>query len=438
VLCLGQRDAEVISVYLRDTRPGSRAEILAADPVLSGAAHIRSVFLPNRCEMCRSGPRSGQDNDPRESPALRKVMNIYPLLQTLLLILVSFLSPSTNTADGRCSTFALIKGDSILVCNNDDWFCNVAYFTANPRGVTKQTFLPSADKKLTWTSQYGSVTANFNFVGSPSGGMNEMGLIIDESWPGPCRYPRPDDRPVLDEIQWLQYQFDNCATVDEVIETDSKLRIVGFFGRSHYFVCDKSGKAATIEWIDGERVVHILSDGNIPALTNHNYDWSLEHIKNIQGFGGTNPVGDSPSSFDRFCRAAQKVKEYAESNDDIDPYEYGFGVLDDILQRSTMFNWIYDINNLTIYYRTAWSRETKKIPLSKFDFGKRQILMADVLTSDSGDITGNFTPYTLERNRDFVTRVIKNWRKNKFAMHITEDDIEKMIHYPETMSFEAE
>ena len=103
-----------------------------------------------------------------------------------------------------------------------------------------------------------------------------------------------------------------------------------------------------------------------------------------------------------------------------------------------MFNWLYDISDLTIYYRTAWSRETKKIPLGKFDFSKRQILMADVLTSESGDITGNFTPYTLERNRDFVTRVIKSWRENEFGMHITEGDIEKMIRYPETMSFEAE
>ena len=356
----------------------------------------------------------------------------------LLFVFVLVYSSVDNAGETRCSTFALIKDNSILVCNNDDWFCNVAYFTANPRGVTKQTFLPSADKRLEWTSKYGSVTINFNFVGSPSGGMNEKGLVIDESWPGPCIYPRPDDRPALDEIQWLQYQFDNCATVDEVIQTDSKLRIVGFFGRSHYFVCDKSGKAATIEWIDGEMVVHILNDGNIPVLTNHNYDWSVSNIKNCVGFGGTNPVGDTPSSFDRFCRAAEKVKQYEENNDNIDAYKYGFDVLDNISQQSTMFNWIYDISNLTIYYRTAWSREIKKIPLDKFDFNEDKILMADVLTSDSGDITKNFTPYTLERNRDFVTRVIKNWRENNFATHLTEDDIRKMIHYPETMIFDKE
>lgn len=83
------------------------------------------------------------------------------------LILLQFISVLIFSFSGNvnaCSTFALIKGNNILICNNDDWFCNVAYFTANPRGVTKQTFLPSADNRLKWTSKYGSITINFNSV----------------------------------------------------------------------------------------------------------------------------------------------------------------------------------------------------------------------------------------------------------------------------------
>jgi hypothetical protein len=33
----------------------------------------------------------------------------------------------------------------------------------------------------------------------------------------------------------------------------------------------------------------------------------------------------------------------------------------------------------------------------------------------------------------FVTCVIKSWRENRFAMHITDAEIEQMIQYPETM-----
>lgn len=360
-------------------------------------------------------------------------MKTFSFLQIFLYLFMSIISSSDNVNETRCSTFALIKNNSILVCNNDDWFCNVGYIVVNPRGITKQTFLPSATKKIVWTSKYGSITLNFNFVGCPSGGMNEAGLVIDESWPGPCRYPIPDERYEIDETQWLQYQFDNCATVDEVIQTDSILRIVGFYGKSHYFVCDRNGKSAAIEWIDGKMVVHIFTNGNLPVLTNDNYDWSISKIKDYEGFGGTNQIGNTSSSFDRFCRAANMVKEFS-LNDSISGIDYGFDILENISKNNTEFSWVYDITNRTINYKTAWSKERKFVKLVNFDFSSQTpILMADILTSKSGDITDNFSPYTSEKHRDFVTRVIKNWRANNFAVHITDDDVEKMIHYPESM-----
>lgn len=359
-------------------------------------------------------------------------------MKNIVIIVVLFFLPVLlvfPVSASECSTFALNKCNVILVCNNDDWFCDIAYFVVSPRGVTKQTFLPSASKRLEWTSKYGSVTLNFNFVGSPSGGMNEAGLVIDESWPGPCQYPVVDDRPEIDEIQWLQYQFDNCATVDEVIQTDSILRIVGFFGKSHYFVCDKNGKAAIIEWIDGEMVIHILTEDNVPVLTNDNYAWSISELKKYQGFGGDIPIGSSSSSLDRFCRAANMLKQFG-SKEDVSAVDYGFSILENISQSSTIFSWVYDITNRTIFYKTAASREIKEVPLSNFDFSSSSpLLMANILTSESGNITDNFELYTLAKNRDFVTRVVRNWRANGFATHITDTDIEKMIRYPETMEF---
>lgn len=357
-------------------------------------------------------------------PAMKSIALILPVLFTI------------QTSAPACSTFALAKDGELVVGNNDDWFCNVAFFVASPRGVTKRSFLPSADKRIEWTSKYGSVTINFNFVGSPSGGMNEAGLVIDESWPGPCRYPDPDARPAIDEIQWLQYQFDNCATVEEVLATDSKLRISGFFGKSHYFVCDATGKAAIFEWIDGKRVAHVLAREDAPVLANDNYAWSAAELKRHRGFGGDKPVGDLTSSLDRFCRAARMVKLFA-TNDTATAVDYGFQILTNISQASTAFSWIYDISNRTICYKTAQSREVKRVPLSRFDLGKGPVLMAEILTAKSGDITGGFEPYTLEKNRDFVTRVIKSWRKNHFAMHITDAEVEQMIQYPETMRMSA-
>jgi penicillin V acylase-like amidase (Ntn superfamily) len=165
---------------------------------------------------------------------------------TLILSLVFCLN--ANHSASACSAFGICKGSQIIVGKNLDWICNFGFLVVNKRNVTKKTFLSSNSSALEWTSKYGSITFTQNGVGFTSGGMNEAGLVLEESWLGQTKYPAPDERPVIDEIQWIQYQLDNCATVEEVIKTNPKLRIQKYFGESHYFVYDKSGNAAAIKY----------------------------------------------------------------------------------------------------------------------------------------------------------------------------------------------
>jgi choloylglycine hydrolase len=324
-----------------------------------------------------------------------------------------------------------------VVGNNDDWFSDVGFLVVNKRNVRKRALPHASGKPLEWTSKYGSLTLNFDSVGSPSGGMNEAGLVIDESWLDETAYPRRDRRPVIDEVQWIQYQLDNCATVDEVLRTDGVLRIELFTGKSHYFVCDRSGKVAVVEWVGGEMVAHVLSRDDVQIITNDTYTKSLEVLKKHRGFGGAAPCGQSGSSLDRFCRAATMVKRFA-GDDRATAAGQGFEILANVSQKSTMFSWIYDIGNRSIHYKTAASPRIKTVRLDTFQFDCRgPMLMADVLTDRAGDISSNFEPYTLEKNRDFVARVIKKWRANGFALHITDAEVEKMIHYPETLECAA-
>lgn len=351
---------------------------------------------------------------------------------TRSLVLAAWLCLLTSPA-WACSTFALAKGRQLVVGNNDDWFCNVAYLVVNKRGVTKQAFLPSAGKRLEWTSKYGSLTVNFEGVGIPAGGMNEAGLVIDESWPGPNRYPAPDDRAPIDEMQWIQYQLDNSASVDDVLQTNSRVRIVSHFGQSHYFVCDKTGKVATVEWIDGKMAAYVLTQDDVQVLSNDRYDRSMAELKKHAGFGGQEPIGDSPSSLDRFFRAARMVKQFA-ANHSSTALDYGFEILASVSQKDTSFSWIYDVANRTIHYKSAVSPQMKTVPLDRFDFNcKGPMLMMDALTPQAGDLSGSFKPYSLEQNRAFVTPVINTWRANRFNLHITDAEMEKMIQYPETM-----
>ncbi|MEM7548577.1 MAG: linear amide C-N hydrolase [Bacteroidota bacterium] len=332
-----------------------------------------------------------------------------------------------------CTSFGIHTKDRIIVGKNLDWFCNTAYLVINKRNVTKSSFLSPDD--LRWTSKYGSITFNPNAIGVPSGGMNEIGLVIEESWLNTTKYPAEDNRPTVDEIQWIQYQLDNCATVEEVIAAQSKIRIKKYYGKSHYFVYDKQGNAATIEFINGEMVLNLLEKGSIQVLANNSYNRSLDSLKNYKGFGGSNemPLGSS-QSIHRFCETANKIEQYNEAlNTDI--VSYGFEILEDVSQSVTSWSVVYDISNLQIHYRTSTHPQRKVISFDTFDFGcDEPMKLIDVNIEQQGDISGYFEDYSVAKSRELVNEVVKGWRENNFAMHITDEVAERLIKYPETFS----
>ena len=349
----------------------------------------------------------------------------------LILILVSCLIVEHKVS--ACSAFGICKGKHIIVGKNLDWFCNTAFLVVNKRNVTKKTFLSSGSSILEWTSKYGSITFTQNGVGFTSGGMNEAGLVIEESWLGQTQFPAADERPVIDEIQWIQYQLDNCSTVEEVISTNPKLRIQKYFGESHYFVYDKSGNAAAIDFLNGEMVYHLIKKSDVQVLTNDAYELSADSLKNFEGFGGRRIIPMGTKSIYRFARAAKIVKNY-ERNDSTDIIDYGFGILSNISQRSTAWSVVYDISNLRIYYKTSSSPEIKEVSFNKFNFDcSSPMMLIEINIQIKGDISNLFERYTLDKNRNLVTKVIKNWRENNFALNITDEEVDKIIQYPETM-----
>ncbi len=95
----------------------------------------------------------------------------------------------------------------------------------NKRNVTKTAAAFPPEKPITWTSKYGNIT--FNQMGRefPYGGINEAGLVIEQMWLDKTRYPVSDNRYGLSELQWIQYQLDNSATINDVIASDTLVRV---------------------------------------------------------------------------------------------------------------------------------------------------------------------------------------------------------------------
>jgi hypothetical protein len=135
--------------------------------------------------------------------------------------------------------------------------------------------------------------------------MNEAGLAVGEMTLMETQFPQPDSRQAISNPQWIQYQLDNCATVEDVIGTDSVVRIDQNEYHSHFFVADKNGDCVTMEWLNGKLVYHTKEFLTLKVLTNSNYESLVEF------FAQGKPHADNDyCTLARFYCAASLIQNY--------------------------------------------------------------------------------------------------------------------------------
>jgi choloylglycine hydrolase len=221
-------------------------------------------------------------------------------------LIVLFMIPALSVFP--CSSFLLKNGEQMVFGKNYDWHLEFGYLMINKRGVAKTAMQAgtATDSPATWTSRYGSVTFNQYGREFPMGGMNEAGLAIEIMMLNETEYPIPDSRPVVKNLQWVQYQLDRFSTVKELLAGLSLVRIPPSetYGL-HYFACDKTGQCASIEFLNGRTVIHTKETLPVNVLTNSTYQNSLAFYKRA---GMNLPTGTG--SLDRFARAAGLIQVF--------------------------------------------------------------------------------------------------------------------------------
>ncbi|MGD0342754.1 MAG: hypothetical protein ABSA76_13710, partial [Bacteroidales bacterium] len=141
-------------------------------------------------------------------------MKNYVITFVLCLIITSY---SQNSS--ACTAFCLKSTDRIVFGFNFDYQVGYGYIYVNKRNIERQRFSFYAEKSFRWISKYGSITFNVHGREIPEGGMNEMGLVVKSIGYDECKFPDPDERIPIDEAGWVQYQLDNSATIEDVINT---------------------------------------------------------------------------------------------------------------------------------------------------------------------------------------------------------------------------
>jgi penicillin V acylase-like amidase (Ntn superfamily) len=319
--------------------------------------------------------------------------------------LAVFVVPAVARA---CTTVLLQRQGEVAVAKSYDFFVGHGLIIVNPRGLAKHAMASSSDRHLaTWVSRFGSVTFNQYGRELPASGMNEAGLVVEVMWLDETRYQPPDERPVVPDLQWVQYELDNYATVAEVVEHATDVRVDSATARVHYLICDRTAACAAVEFLDGKLALTTGSAMPAKTLTNSTYAASIASLRQHVGFGGTKPIPEGAGSIERFVRAsALAVRVAREDRGEPGLTDDAFSILDSVAQGDgSVWNVVHDPVHRVIHYRTHVNRRVKRITLSRIDFscavGPRAL---DIDAERWGDVTASLLPYTLAMNWSIVRR----------------------------------
>lgn len=347
-----------------------------------------------------------------------------------------------------CTTFCLKNGNQIVYGRNLDFDYGQGFITTNRRNLFKVAFISPSQNPISWISKYGSIT--FNSMGKefPDGGMNEKGLVVAMMNLKDTKYPPADKRKAIHCLQWIQYQLDVSSTVNDVIASDTVLRIsdrmpVG----THFLVCDKQGNVAAIEFINGKLVCHTGDNLPLPLLQNQTYDISYNFLKNFKGFGGkriipwkkTSDIHWSDDSI-QICQnreyvvAANRMKNYDHSESLV---ENAFDVLGAVTEgKHTQWSTVFDVTNMKIYFKNHKHNEIMTIDFKDFSFdssSKSKIL--DIQSCSANNTLKQFVDYSTALNRKYVFNSFNYMISTNSLIHIKipKEYIERQATYPETI-----
>ena len=330
-----------------------------------------------------------------------------------------------------CTTFIIGEREHQLFGRTYDFDFGDGYVMVNKKGVSKKAYAAITDDEkgqpAAWTSRFGSITFNQFGRDFPQGGMNEAGLIIETMALMSTRYPQPDSRPYVRSANlWRQYILDTCASVREVIDSDSLIRISYDASKgigAHFLVLDREGNAAAIELLDGKMVVHTGDSLPVRALTNDTYEDSLTHWKNKSA-----PQVDKWSSIQRFATAANLVRDYKMIETGSNP-DYAFEVIAAVTRPLTRWSIIYDNRNMEVYFRTDGNAKIRTIDVKRFDYScKTPVKVMNVNADLGGDVTGDFVEYTSETN---INLTKASYTKLGSRINVPPQIVEFLGKYPE-------
>ncbi|MGF1737869.1 linear amide C-N hydrolase [Photobacterium satsumensis] len=338
-----------------------------------------------------------------------------------------------------CSALGLMATENSVLGVNYDFQFDHGMMVINPRKLHKWSELPLGGQ-FRWHSRYGSATLVQFGCELPCGGINEMGLSIhlleqrDASYPPLCPM-----EPALSELQWIQYQLDTCASIDEVLANLTTIKVYSQFIPLHYVIADSSGQGAVIEFVHGEIVVSRFQAGKPLVLTNHSLASSRQHY---QQSSLAKPAACSSSSIARYCRLLDYSQTFQDSRkapehfvrEGLEKVAIAGKCWDPLLQVlfgagsfRTCWQILFTPGNRTMGFNRYGNGCGFRICLDDWAFDTLQErLCCDLHPSSDRGAKPKMIPYSYHENRQMITKTYRPYKR-----HFPARAIEEIARYPD-------
>jgi len=290
----------------------------------------------------------------------------------------------------------------------------------NPAGIKKRALIKPPEEPVEWLSKYGNIT--FNQVGRdfPSSGMNEKGLIVEQTTLWNTMYPDKDKRKAIKELQLIQYILDFCSSTKEVLELMAKVRVSQEMAKLQYIISDSEGSISLVEFILGEMIVYSNEEFTYQVITNDMIGTSLDFLNTHAGYGGTKLVKPSKYSLDRYVVTVDAIQKGLKSESITSAFE----LLDLSSYENTQWQIVYDLGAKCIKWRTKNNKAIKELVLADFDFNK-ECLTIEMDTSEQN-------MFTKSRNLMLVSSFFKETLFDK-GIKISDLEIENLASNSENV-----
>lgn len=291
-----------------------------------------------------------------------------------------------------CTVFTGIEPQCYLLAKNYDCLVKGGMAFTNKRKVKRKSLVLPPEKELEWVSQFGSVTFSQSGKGMPVCGINEKGLIVEQATFPAALYPDTTEKKHISCLEAIQYLLDCCADVEQAIQAFSDFAISNQSAKIHYFLMDKKGNRAIVEFANGDTKV-FQGKTMLPILTNSSYEaLCLGKKQNTSEY--------EENSFMRF----QIVKEALEKENSL-TVDSAFAILEKAERKDTVWSVVYDLIANKIYFRDE-KRRIKAIHLEEIDFSENATSKLYDLEDDSDEIL--WEPYSRQKNRKNIEKFYGN------------------------------